>query len=160
MAVITRRGISGPAAENFSYLLNGREEITIFFDNTDIHSLREKAGSTLLKNALPIPPRLAAALLGPTAEKKIANLSKEEERKATEVLQRGIFTAKPIAEGAMSTAGGVKTEEINPMTMESKLIPGLYFAGDIIDVDADCGGYSLTWAFATAYIAVKTIAML
>lgn len=155
MAVITRRGISGPAAENFSYLLNGKEEITISFDSTDIYSLREKAGSTLLKNALSIPPRLAAVLLGEAAEKKIANLSKEEERKATEVLQRGVFMAKPIAEGAMSTAGGVKTEEINPMTMESKIIPGLYFAGDIIDVDADCGGYSLTWAFATAYIAVK-----
>ena len=57
----------------------------------------------------------------------------------------------------MSTAGGVKTAEINADTMESKLVSGLYFAGDIIDVDADCGGYSLTWAFATAFIAARAL---
>ena len=65
--------------------------------------------------------------------------------------------ASPIAASAMSSAGGVSTDEIDSGTMESKLVPGLYFAGDIIDVDADCGGYSLTWAFATAWIAASHI---
>ena len=57
----------------------------------------------------------------------------------------------------MSSAGGVSTDEIDPETMESKIVPGLHFAGDIIDTDADCGGYSLTWAFATAWIAASHI---
>ena len=152
-AVITKRGISGPAAENFSYLLSGRENVTISFDDCDIKSLRETSGAALLKNALSIPPRLSQILLGPLAEKKIANLSKAEAAKAEEIITRYTFSCRPIAEGAMSTRGGVKTSEIKAETMESKLIPGLYFAGDIIDIDADCGGYSLTWAFATAYIA-------
>ena len=152
-AVITKRGISGPAAENFSYLLSGRENVTISFDDCDIKSLRETSGAALLKNTLSIPPRLSQILLGPLAEKKIANLSKAEAAKAEEIITRYTFSCRPIAEGAMSTRGGVKTSEIKAETMESKLIPGLYFAGDIIDIDADCGGYSLTWAFATAYIA-------
>ena len=157
MAVITKKGISGPAAENFSYLLNGREEITISFAEPDLKALRETRGSVLLKNALSIPPRLTKAILGEISEKKIANLSAKEEREAFTSLSCGHYIASPIAQGAMSTAGGVKTEEIKADTMESKIIPGLYFTGDIIDVDADCGGYSLTWAFATAYIAARTI---
>ncbi len=158
MAVITKHGISGPVAEDFSYLLNGKEKIAIKFDAPELKALRETKGSALLKNCLSIPPRLAKAILGDIAEKKIANLSAKEEQEASEALSNGIYTAYPIAQGAMSTAGGVKTAEINASTMESKLIPNLYFAGDIIDVDADCGGYSLTWAFATAYIATATIA--
>ncbi len=159
-AVITARGISGPAAENFSYLMNGKEEISIEFCNVDINALRKDKGAMLLKNAVPVPPRLVTALLENTAEKKIANLSAQEARKAEETLRNCRFIASPIAASAMSTAGGVKTVEINPATMESKLVPGLYFAGDIIDVDADCGGYSLTWAFATAYTAFLSLSAL
>ncbi len=157
MAVVTKRGISGPAAENFSYLLNGREEITICFASPDIKTLRERKGAMLVKNALPVPPRLGEALLGEIADKKLGNLSKKEELLITERSSRHSFRASAIAESAMSTAGGVKTAEINADTMESKLVSGLYFAGDIIDVDADCGGYSLTWAFATAFIAARAI---
>ena len=156
-AVITRRGISGPAAENFSYLLSGREEITISFCTPDFRALREESGAMLVKNALPIPPRLASALLGGTAEKKAANISKKEEQEALRKLSEGRFLASPIASSAMSSAGGVSTDEIDPETMESKIVPGLHFAGDIIDTDADCGGYSLTWAFATAWIAASHI---
>lgn len=156
-AVITRRGISGPAAENFSYILSGREEITISFCSPDFRALRAESGAMLVKNALPAPPRLASALLGDIAEKKTANISKSEEQEAFRKLSEGRFMASPIAASAMSSAGGVSTDEINPGTMESKLVPGLYFAGDIIDVDADCGGYSLTWAFATAWIAASHI---
>ena len=152
-AVITRRGLSGPCAEDFSHLIIGRQPITICFCRTSIQDLRRESGASLMKNALPIPPRLAAAVLGPLAEKRIANLSASEARRAEELLSAFPCTASPIAASAMSTAGGVETSSIDPSTMESKIVPGLYFAGDIIDVDADCGGYSLTWAFATAWIA-------
>ena len=61
---------------------------------------------------------------------------------------------RPIEE-AIITAGGVNIKEINSSTMESKLVKGLYFAGEIIDVDAYTGGFNLQIAFSTAYIAAK-----
>lgn len=59
---------------------------------------------------------------------------------------------------AVITSGGVKTSEINPSTMESKLVEGLYFAGEVIDVDAYTGGFNLQIAFSTAYLAAKACA--
>ena len=56
-------------------------------------------------------------------------------------------------EHAQVCAGGVNTEEINPETLESKLVPGLYFAGEVIDIDGICGGYNLQWAWASGYVA-------
>ena len=49
------------------------------------------------------------------------------------------------------TTGGINTEEIDPSSMESKIVDGLYFIGEIIDIDGDCGGFNLHWAWASAY---------
>ena len=54
---------------------------------------------------------------------------------------------------AQTTAGGVLTKDIDPATMESRLVKGLYFAGELLDVDGDCGGYNLQWAWTSGYIA-------
>ena len=56
---------------------------------------------------------------------------------------------------AQVTAGGIDTRDVDPVTMESKLIKNLYFAGEILDVDGDCGGFNLQWAWSSAYAAVK-----
>ena len=56
---------------------------------------------------------------------------------------------------AQVTAGGVNTEEIDAATMESKLISGLYFAGEVIDIDGMCGGYNLQWAWSSGWVAGK-----
>ncbi len=56
---------------------------------------------------------------------------------------------------AQVTAGGIVTDDINPSTMESKFINGLYFTGEILDIDGDCGGYNLQWAWSSGYIAGK-----
>lgn len=58
---------------------------------------------------------------------------------------------------AIVTIGGVDTKEIDPATMESKLVPGLYFAGEVMDIDGPTGGYNLTLAFATARKAVVSV---
>ena len=58
---------------------------------------------------------------------------------------------------AMCTAGGIDTAEINPATMESRLMPGLFFAGEIIDVDGDSGGYNLQFAFSSAHAAASAV---
>jgi predicted Rossmann fold flavoprotein len=56
---------------------------------------------------------------------------------------------------AQVTAGGVDTTEVDSETMESKLVPNLYFAGEILDVDGDCGGFNLQWAWSSAFSAAK-----
>ena len=64
---------------------------------------------------------------------------------------------RPLKE-AIVTIGGVDTREIDPHTMQSKIVPGLYFAGEVMDIDGPTGGYNLTLAFATARKAVASIA--
>ena len=56
-------------------------------------------------------------------------------------------------EQAQVTAGGVDTSEVYEQTMESRLVPGLYFAGEILDVDGRCGGFNLQWAWASGFLA-------
>lgn len=56
-------------------------------------------------------------------------------------------------DNAQVSAGGVDTDEVNPMTMESRLVPGLYFSGEVLDVDGLCGGYNLQWAWSSGHIA-------
>ena len=63
---------------------------------------------------------------------------------------------RPIEE-AIVTAGGISTKEINPSTMESKIVPNLYFAGEVIDVDAFTGGYNLQIAYSTGYLAGMSV---
>jgi len=63
----------------------------------------------------------------------------------------------PLAE-AIITAGGVDTREINPRTMESRLVRGLYFCGEVLDVQADTGGYNLQAAFSTGWLAGESAA--
>ena len=58
-------------------------------------------------------------------------------------------------ENAQVCAGGVNCDEINPLTMESKLVKGLFFAGEILDVDGACGGYNLQWAWSSGFVAGK-----
>jgi hypothetical protein len=58
-------------------------------------------------------------------------------------------------EDAQVTAGGVNIDEINPLSMESRLVSGLYMTGEILDIDGLCGGYNLQWAWSSAYLAGK-----
>lgn len=60
-------------------------------------------------------------------------------------------------DGAQVTAGGVRTSEFNPKTMESLLVPGLYAAGEVLDIDGDCGGYNLQWAWASGRLAGQVL---
>ena len=63
---------------------------------------------------------------------------------------------RPVAE-AIVTAGGVSTREVDPRTMGSKLVPGLYFAGEVLDLDAYTGGFNLQIAWSTAYVAANSL---
>ena len=56
-------------------------------------------------------------------------------------------------DGAQVTAGGIRTAEFDPKTLQSRLVPGLYGAGEVLDIDGDCGGYNLQWAWSSGYLA-------
>ena len=56
-------------------------------------------------------------------------------------------------DGAQVTAGGVRTDEFDPQTLQSRLVPGLYAAGEVLDIDGDCGGYNLQWAWSSGHLA-------
>lgn len=96
-------------------------------------------------------------LSGINPDKKVNAITRDERQKIINLLKQFTFTIKgfrPIEE-AIITSGGVCIKEINPKTMESKLVHGLYFAGEILDVDAYTGGFNLQIAFSTAVAAAR-----
>ncbi|MDP4180252.1 MAG: NAD(P)/FAD-dependent oxidoreductase [Bacillota bacterium] len=120
----------------------------------------EKYSRKQFKNALDdlLPQKMIPVIIelsGILPEKFVNQITKEERRNLVKLLKNfeiNICGARPISE-AIVTAGGVSTLEINPSTMESKIVKGLYFAGEVIDVDAYTGGFNLTIAFSTGYLA-------
>ena len=112
------------------------------------------------KNALDklLPQKLIHYVVeasGIDKHKKVDDITREERSYIVHLLKQMEFTIKctrPVEEGII-TAGGVYVKEINPSTMESKIVPGLYFAGEVIDVDAYTGGFNLQIAYSTGYTA-------
>ena len=97
---------------------------------------------------------------GVDPRKKVNALTKEERKAILNSLKRfeiKLSSFRPIEE-AIITSGGISVNEITPKSMESKLVPGLYFAGEVIDVDAYTGGFNLQIAFSTGYLAGKNAA--
>ena len=114
----------------------------------------EKYQRKVLKNAMHdlLPGKLIAPVLDAAyleMEKPVHQVTREERLRLTETIRHLMLTVtktRPLAE-AIVTAGGVATREIEPKTMQSKLLPGLYFAGEVVDVDGFTGGYNLQAAF-------------
>lgn len=126
----------------------------------------EKYSRKQVKNALDdllpkklIEPVMDLAYLDP--DKPINQVTKEERSRLLAVITGLTFTitgTRPISE-AIVTAGGVHIKEIDPKTMQSKLTPNVYFAGEVIDIDGYTGGYNLQAAFSTGFAAGKNAAM-
>ena len=113
-----------------------------------------------MKDLLPsrlIP--LIIELAGIDPQKPINQISKEERQQIGYMLQHMPLTVKRLrpVEEAIVTAGGISLKEFNPKTMESKLVKGLYGAGEVLDIDAFTGGYNLQAAFSTGYVAAMHI---
>jgi len=121
------------------------------FKNRDlINSL----GELLPQKMIPI----MVALSGINEHKKVNEITKTERAVLCRLLKQLTFTPlrlRPIRE-AIVTRGGVSVKEINPKTMESKKIAGLYFCGEVIDVDSYTGGFNLQIAFCTAAAAARS----
>jgi len=122
----------------------------------DLEMYQNRAMENALTDLLPrsmIPVVLRRLEIDPQMQAN--SLTKQKRRALVELLKAfsvEITGKRPVAE-AIITSGGIKTGEIDPKTMESKIVPGLYFAGEIIDCDAYTGGFNLQIAWATAYAA-------
>ncbi|MBO5143192.1 MAG: NAD(P)/FAD-dependent oxidoreductase [Clostridia bacterium] len=177
--LFTHFGISGPivlSASSHILRIKGLEEklknkqITLMLDlkpalseeklNQRIQRDFEKFTRKQFKNSLGelLPTKLIPEVIRMSKidqEKQVDQITKEERERLVEILKKFKMTIKkfrPIEE-AIVTAGGIQIKEINSTTMESKIISGLYFAGEIIDVDAYTGGFNLQIAFSTGFVA-------
>ena len=166
--IFTHFGISGPGVLKLSSYLNKTLkdipiEITLDFlkdkSKEEISKIiRQNSNKTILNNLKGILPnnflKEMVSLLNLT-EVKPSELKKEDENKLINYIKEMKLTANDTLsiKGAMVTSGGVSVKEINSSTMESKIIKNLFFAGEVIDIDAETGGYNLQIAFSTGYLA-------
>ncbi len=103
-----------------------------------------------------LPDRLVNAIIPlELLNRKVAELSKKDRKTIAESIHK--FTIIPSSlEGFLKaevTLGGVSTNEINPKTLESLIVPGLFFSGEVIDITGKLGGYNIHWAFASGFTA-------
>ncbi len=173
--LFTHFGVSGPVILSASAHLTGKYPLDMFIDlkpaldaqTLDARLLRDFAEEQNRDYVNALGGLLPQKLIEPFAKasgidfhKKINSVTKEERRRIVELLKKlplRIIGTRPISE-AIVTTGGVSIKEVNPATMESKKVEGLYFAGEILDVDAYTGGYNLQIAWSTAVLAARDIA--
>ena len=172
--LFTHFGVSGPTVLSASAHLKG-EGCRIVIDLKpaldegkldsrilrDLEMYKNRSMENALTDLLPrsmIPVVLRRLQIDPNMQAN--SLTKQQRRSLVELLKAFSFTVtgkRPVAE-AIITSGGVKVSEIDPKTMQSKKVSGLYFAGEIIDCDAYTGGFNLQIAWATAYAAGCAVA--
>lgn len=111
--------------------------------------LHQKLGQLLLRMAS-VRPELPVAELSEKQLRSLASLSVRFKAECVEM--NGFLQAQVVA-------GGVDTTEVDPCTMASRLVPGLYFAGEVLDIDGICGGYNLQWAWASGFVAGRHAAI-
>ena len=99
--------------------------------------------------------RVLTQSAGISGQKLIRELADSELREICRILKSfDVLLEEPMGmENAQVTAGGILTKDFNPITMESKLVPGLYACGEVLDIDGDCGGYNLQWAWSSGRMA-------
>ena len=102
--------------------------------------------------------RVLTAAVGIRADRRISELSEEELGCVCHAVKCfEVPLTEPMGmDSAQVTAGGIVTEEFDPHTMESKLVPGLFACGEVLDIDGDCGGYNLQWAWSSGRLAGKS----
>ncbi|MBQ1545183.1 MAG: aminoacetone oxidase family FAD-binding enzyme, partial [Clostridia bacterium] len=170
--LFTHFGVSGPLVLSASSMVRdmqpGRYHLVIDWkpglseEQLDARLLRDfeknankdfqnSLGALLPATAIPV----FVAKSGIPGDKKVHQITKQERQALLDCFKRftlPVADFRPVEE-AIVTSGGVSTKEINPKTMESKLVSGLYFAGELIDVDGYTGGFNLQIAFSTGSLA-------
>lgn len=158
--LFTHFGLSGPAALRMSSFVKGGEILSLDLlpttssqdlrDFLEVH--REKAIKNSLKTLL--PERLADFLAQGFPEKAKQLTPSQTEELIQKIKKMPIpVTGKMSLAKSFVTKGGVSLKEINPKTLESKLVPGLHFAGEVLDINAHTGGFNITSALCTGWVA-------
>ncbi len=174
--LFTHYGVSGPlilsAGSHYVHCLRGKDQmaaklyldlkpaltweqldkrIVREFDSQKNKQFKNAVNSLFPAKLIPIMPMLA----GINPDKKVHDITKEEREQFVSVIKHLELTITGIRDynEAIITKGGVATNEVNPSTMESKLVKGLYFAGEVLDLDALTGGFNLQIAWSTGYLA-------
>jgi predicted Rossmann fold flavoprotein len=164
--LFTHRGYSGPSVLDVSHVIvraraeqDGGATIAvrwIALSDAELESLLKPRGTRTVFGALRahLPDRLATALLeraGVDAARSLAELTRDERRRVMEMLTRGElpWTGDEGYKKAEVTGGGVSLSEIDPRTMESRLHPGLFLCGELLDAFGPIGGYNFLWAWST-----------
>jgi flavoprotein family protein len=175
--LFTARGVSGPVALSLSSLIN-REELSelkmkidlkpaLSYEKLDKRMLGdfEKFKNKQFKNSLDemLPKSMIPYIIklsGILPEKPVNSVTKAEREKLVGLLKGLEFdiSALEAVEEGIVTSGGVDVREVNPKTMESRVAPGLYFAGEMLDVDALTGGYNIQIALSTGFCAGRSAA--
>lgn len=176
--LFTHFGLSGPAALRCAYFVNlqlrkfPQEKVTLQLDclpEVAVDKLKQQLQEALdtkkqVKNALAhfLPERLLLVIL---AKEKLTERPAQSLTTAEIAQLADLIKAFPIQinrtiglEKAFVTAGGVELKEINPKTLASKLTPGLYFAGEVLDINGYTGGFNITAALATGYVSGQSAA--
>ncbi len=167
--LITHRGLSGPGILDLSRSILAGDELRVGLAGPEAG---EDAGARLLEEldrngkrsfrscvqALGLPERLAAALIdhaGVDPMAKAATVGREARREVAASIAGCPFRVAALGGygEAMATRGGVVLGEVDPRSMESRLEPGLFFAGEVLDIDGDTGGYNIQAAFSTGAMA-------
>ncbi|MDZ4823175.1 MAG: aminoacetone oxidase family FAD-binding enzyme [Flavobacteriales bacterium] len=179
--LVTHRGLSGPAVLRLSALA-ARELATLNYDftigvNWDVRYDRERGLEFLREwksehtkqfvktfSALKVPHRLWCGLLSQQPElmeMKWADVSNKQLEHIAECFVHSFFhvTGKDTFKEEFVTAGGVSLKEVDFRSMQSKLLPGIFFAGEVLDIDAITGGFNFQAAWTTAWIAAKAISV-
>jgi len=171
--LFTHSGLSGPGILDFSRYIRPGDTLRVsFLPGVDLPHAKEiliarinAAGNRQVRKILAtfdLPDRFVRKLLdlaGIKQDQTGAHLSREARSTILDLLIGYPFIVSRLAgiHEAMVTRGGVALDEINPKTMESRLVPGLFFVGEVLDIDGDSGGYNLQAAFSTAALAAKRI---
>jgi predicted Rossmann fold flavoprotein len=175
--LFTHFGLSGPAVLDVSRAITGAQsvnDVMLVVDllpavrAADLEVLFQRMavadGKRLVAGVLAeqLPRRLVDALLARAevvGDRRMAQFSADERRRVTEQLKRCeiVISGTRGFEKAEVTAGGVDLAEVDSRTMESKLVPNLYLAGEILDLDGFIGGYNFQAAFSTGWVAGESV---
>ena len=170
--LITRFGFSGPCVLDASRAMQAGDVLKISFTQFSAEAVDallvercRKEGGRLVSNllyGLGVPDRLVKSLIeeaGIAEDTKGSQLSAVSRKALVRLITSYEVKIAHLGDFSisMATAGGVSLAEVNKKTCESKLHPGLFFAGEVLDIDGDTGGYNLQAAFSTAYLAAQRI---
>ena len=167
--IFTKGGINGPGVMDISYLVPQHKNTNLQVEINFISGYEDELKNILARfshSAIPInailgtvvPPKIASFVLhhcNIAADQVLSSLQNKDVRRITASLSAFTLKVEGVRgfEFCQLSTGGIPLNEIDPQSLESKILPGLFFAGEVLDVHGPCGGYNLQWAFSSGVVA-------